>query len=132
MMNVVVLQGRMVKDADMRSTTNGTMVANFCLAVDRDYVKQGEDRKADFINCTAWGKTAEFVGKYFQKGTQMLLKGRIATEQYQDKETGKNRTSTGVTVESVNFCEGKKDAVHGKVEQQEFEPVGDDDEDLPF
>ena len=74
-MNKIMLIGRLVKDPDLRYTQGGTAVANFTLAVNRRFANQSGEREADFINCQAWQKTAEFVANYFKKGQQMALEG---------------------------------------------------------
>ena len=84
-MNKVVLLGRLTKDVDVRYTqTNNIMVASFSLAVNRRFAKEGEERQADFINIVAWNKTAEFCSKYFKKGQQVGVVGRLQTRNYED------------------------------------------------
>lgn len=106
MLNVVALVGRLVADPELKTTQSGNSVCTFRVAVDRSYVPQGEERQADFITVTAWRKTAEFVSKYFQKGSMISVQGRLETRQYQDKN-GNNRTSTEVLASQVSFCGGK-------------------------
>ena len=103
MLNVVALMGRLVADPELKTTQNGNSVCTFRIAVDRSYVSQGEERQADFITVTAWRKTAEFVSKYFQKGSMISVQGRLETRQYQDKN-GNNRTATEVLAAEVGFC----------------------------
>lgn len=103
MLNVVVLTGRLVADPELKTTQSGNSVCTFRVAVDRSYAPQGEERKADFITVTAWRKTAEFVSKYFQKGSMISVQGRLETRQYQDKN-GNNRTATEVLAAEVGFC----------------------------
>lgn len=121
MLNVVALMGRLVYDPELKTTQNGTNVCSFRIAVDRSFTRQGEERKADFIDVTAWRQTAEFVSKYFQKGSMIAVEGSLQTRQYQDK-SGNNRTSTEVLASQVSFCGGKateKPAVHDFDQQTE-------------
>lgn len=121
MLNVVALMGRLVYDPELKTTQNGTNVCSFRIAVDRSFTRQGEERKADFIDVTAWRQTAEFVSKYFQKGSMIAVEGSLQTRQYQDKN-GNNRTSTEVLASQVSFCGGKateKPAVHDFDQQTE-------------
>ncbi len=106
MLNVVALMGRLVYDPELKTTQNGTNVCSFRIAVDRSFARQGEERKADFIDVTAWRQTAEFVSKYFQKGSLIAIEGSLQTRQYQDKN-GNNRTATEVLASQVSFCGGK-------------------------
>lgn len=103
MLNVVALMGRLVADPELKTTQSGNSVCTFRVAVDRSYVPQGEERQADFITVTAWRKTAEFVSRYFQKGSMISVQGRLETRQYQDKN-GNNRTATEVLAAEVGFC----------------------------
>lgn len=106
MLNIVALMGRLVYDPELKTTQNGTNVCSFRIAVDRSFARQGEERKADFIDVTAWRQTAEFVCKYFQKGSMIAVEGSLQTHQYQDKN-GNNRTATEVLASQVSFCGGK-------------------------
>ena len=84
-MNKVILMGRLTRDPEVRYTqTSNTLVASFSLAVNRRFTRPGEERQADFINCVAWNKTGEFVSKYFKKGQQVGVIGRIQTRNYDD------------------------------------------------
>lgn len=103
MLNVVALMGRLVADPELKTTQSWNSVCTFRVAVDRSYAPQGEERQADFITVTAWRKTAEFVSKYFQKGSMISVQGRLETRQYQDKN-GNNRTATEVLAAEVGFC----------------------------
>ena len=104
-MNSAILCGRLTKDPDIKSTEKST-VARFTLAVDRRIKAEGQP-EADFIPCVAFGKTADFVDKYFHKGMKMLLEGRIQTGSYTNKEGAKVYT-TDVIAESVEFAESKR------------------------
>ena len=107
-MNRVVLKGRVAKDPDVKTTQSGQTFTRLTIAVDR-YAKAGEERKADFIPCTAWGNTAQFLAKYFTKGKEILTEGRIQTGSYTDAE-GKKRYTTDVVLDRVEFCGSKTQA----------------------
>ena len=138
-MNRVILIGRMTANPEMRYTQNEKPVASYTLAVDR----QGEG--ADFINCVAWNKNAEFASKYLTKGTKIAAEGRIQTRTYDDKD-GKKVYVTEVVVDRHEFCERKnsessdKGEAHGNVDDlQQFSGVvqfnevqSTPDDDLPF
>lgn len=139
-MNKAILMGRLTRDPDVRyTTTNNTMVVQFALAVNRRFAKEGEERQADFINIVAWDKTAEFCSKYFRKGQQVGIIGRIQTRNYDDKD-GKKVYVTEVVAEEAYFADSKKEADSPFGNQpisnpfatpnNEFKPVTDDD--LPF
>lgn len=117
-MNKAFLKGRLARDPEVRYTQNNTLVATFTIAVNRK-----EKDKADFINCIAWGKTGEFVSKYFKKGQEILAVGRIQVRDY-DKD-GKKVYVTEVIVEEVEFCGSK----NGQVE---VNYVDSPDDSLPF
>ena len=101
-MNHVTLKGRISREPEIKTTASGTQFARLSIAVDR-YAKAGEQRTADFIPCTAWGRTAEFIGKYFTKGKEILAEGRIQTGSYTDKD-GKKIYTTDVVIDRVDFC----------------------------
>lgn len=108
-MNKVILMGRLTRDPEVRYTqTNNTMVATFSLAVNRRFVRQGEERQADFINIVAWGKTAEFCSKYFRKGQQVGVIGRIQTRTWDDDQ-GQKHYVTEVVAEETYFADSKRD-----------------------
>jgi len=107
-LNRVVLKGRVAKDPDVKTTQSGQTFTRLTIAVDR-YAKAGEERKADFIPCTAWGNTAQFLAKYFTKGKEILTEGRIQTGSYTDAE-GKKRYTTDVVLDRVEFCGSKTQA----------------------
>ena len=107
MINKAILMGRLTRDPEIRyTTTNNTAVAQFSLAVNRRFAKEGE-QQADFINIVAWAGTADFVGKYFTKGQQVAVCGRLTTRNYDDKD-GKKVYVTEVTAEEVHFADSKK------------------------
>lgn len=130
-MNSCNLIGRLTREVDVRYTSStNTMVAQFTIAVNRSYVKQGEERQADFITIQAWGKTAEFISKYFKKGQQIGVTGRIETGSYDDKD-GKKVYTTKVIAEHVYFADSRKeDNTNAPFEDGFAAPI--DDSDLPF
>lgn len=128
MLNNVILMGRMTADAELKSTPNGKYVASFSIAVERDYSQNGE-RQTDFINLVAWNKTAEFITNYFNKGDMIAVTGSIQTRQYE--KDGSKRTATEVKVDKASFCGGKTER-REEPKATEFEPLADDDLDLPF
>ena len=106
MINCAVIMGRLVADPELRTTTGGISVTSFCVAVDRNYVKPGEERQADFINVVAWRQTADFVTRYFRKGSMIAVQGSIQTRSYEDK-TGAKRTAVEIVADNVSFCGSK-------------------------
>ena len=109
-MNKVELLGRLPRDPEVRYTqTNNTLVASFSLAVNRRFVRQGEERQADFINIVAWSKLGEFCSKYFKKGQQVAIIGRIQTRTWDDDQ-GQKHYVTEVVAEEAYFAEGRRDA----------------------
>jgi len=140
-MNKVILMGRLTKDPEVKYTqTNNTLVASFPLAVNRRFVKQGEERQADFINIVAWNKTGEFCSKYFKKGQQVGVIGRIQTRNWEDENKVKHYM-TEVVAEEAYFADSKKDGDgsaqsfentfgSGVSESSEFSISGEDE--LPF
>lgn len=108
-MNKVILMGRLTRDPEVRYSQNAqqTAVARFTLAVDRRFKRQGDDQAADFINCVAFGKTAEFAENYLRQGTKVVACGRIQTGSYTNKE-GQRVYTTDVVIEELEFAESKK------------------------
>lgn len=104
-LNVVVLMGRMVADPELKRTQSGVSVSSFRVAVDRSFSK--EERKADFIDVVSWKGTAEFVCKYFHKGSMIALAGSLQTRNYEDKN-GNKRTAYEVVANEVHFAESKE------------------------
>ena len=102
MLNVVVIMGRLVADPELRTTTNGINLARFRIACDRNYSRQSEQRQTDFLDVVAWRQQADFVCKYFQKGSLIIIEGSIQTRQYQDKN-GNNRTGVEIVANNINF-----------------------------
>lgn len=134
-MNSVQLLGRLTRDPDVRYTDGGSTIARFSLAVDRRFKQEGGET-ADFINCIAFGKTAEFIEKYIFKGTKIALNGRIQTGSYANKDGVKVYT-TDVVVENVEFAESKNsnagNSTPAPAPNGDFMSVPDGiDEELPF
>ena len=144
MLNCAVIMGRLTADPELRQTPNGVAVTTFTVAVDRGFVRQGEERKADFINVVAWRQTAEFVSRYFTKGSMIAVQGSIQTRTYDDKN-GLKRYVVEIVADNVSFCGSKSESgtsgaprtpvaaapsfSNGSVD--DFAAMADDD-DLPF
>ncbi len=107
-MNKVILVGRLTKNPELRATTSGVSVCSFTVACDRRFVKQGEERKADFINCIAWRQSGEAIAKYFAQGNRIALEGSIQTRSWTDNE-GKTRYATEVVVDQWEFAQSKSE-----------------------
>ena len=107
-MNKVILMGRLTRDAEVRYSQgeNSTAIARFSLAVDRRFRRDGDEQTADFINCVAFGRTAEFLERFGRKGTKFVLEGRIQTGSYTNKD-GQKVYTTDVVVEDQEFAESK-------------------------
>ncbi len=143
MLNCAVIMGRLTADPELRQTPNGVSVTRFSVAVDRGYVKAGEERKADFINVVCWRQTAEFVTRYFSKGSMIAVQGSIQTGSYE--KDGVKRSTFEIVADNVSFCGSKSESgtnsaprtndgaavsfSNGSVD--DFAAVADDD-DLPF
>lgn len=123
-LNVVTLMGRLTADPELRTTPGGVSVSTFRIAVDRGFSK--EEQKTDFIDLVAWRGTAEFVCRYFRKGSLIAVSGSLQTRSYEDKN-GNRRTAWEVEVNQAHFAGGRE-----KKEQVEDFQVVDDREDLPF
>ena len=148
MINVVVLMGRLTADPELKQTANGASVTSFSIAVDRNFAnKQTGERQTDFINIVAWRQTAEFICKYFRKGSMIAIEGSLQSRGYEDKE-GKKRTVYEVLANNVSFTgsksetgtQGREAAVFdvpatafSSGSDGDFEIVSEqDDDDLPF
>ena len=133
-MNSVQLIGRLTRDPEVRYTDGGVSIARFSLAVERRF-KQENGADADFINIVSFGKTAEFIEKYFHKGMKVALNGRIQTGSYTDKD-GKKVYTTDVIAENVEFCESKQsnaqEAKDSNVNNDFLNVPEEINEDLPF
>lgn len=110
-MNRVILIGRLTADPELRQTQSGVAVCRFTVAVDRKFKnKDTGEKEADFITCQAWRQTAEFVGRYFTKGSMIALEASLRTGKYQDKNhSDVTHYTTDIMVENVEFCGGKKE-----------------------
>ena len=138
-MNKVILMGRLTRDPEIRYSQgeSATCVARFTLAVDRRFKKQGDDQTADFINCVAFGRTAEFAEKYLHQGTKVVGCGRIQTGSYTNKD-GQRVYTTDVVLDEVEFAESKNSSnnnTQGRpspVDANGFMNIQDDLDELPF
>ena len=128
MLNCAVIMGRLTATPELRTTQSGISVTSFTVAVDRSYVRPNEERQTDFINVVCWRQTAEFVTKYFKKGSMIAVQGEIQTRNYEDKD-GAKRTAVEIVADKVSFCGSKQDTQ----EQSGISIDVDDLEDgLPF
>ena len=108
MLNHIVIMGRLTRDPELRYTQSQTPVASFTLAVDRDFGgRDGGEKQTDFIDCVAWRQTAEFVSKYFTKGSMAVVSGRLQIRDWSDRDGGKRR-SAEVVVDNMYFGESKR------------------------
>lgn len=143
-MNKIIILGRLTKDVELRNTQTGNTVASFSLAVNRKFAKEGEERKADFINIVAWNKLAEMISKYVSKGQQLCIAGRLETRTWED-EQGQRHYITEVIAEEVTFVEKAKkqypsdEILNGTStplpdfsEDEEDEGIISNGDDLPF
>ena len=131
MLNHISIMGRLTRDPELRKTPNGTSVASFTLAVDRDFAAQGAEKETDFIDCVAWKGTADFVSGYFFKGSMAVVDGRLQLRDWKDKD-GNKRRSTEVVANRVYFGEGKRNTEPQNQENPGGFTMMDDDSDLPF
>ena len=144
MLNHIVIMGRLTRDPDLRYTQSQLPVVSFTLAVDRDFSgKDGGEKQTDFIDCVAWRSTAEFVNKYFTKGSMAAVSGRLQLRDWTDRE-GSKRRSAEVIVDNIYFGGSKKDNSAASqshpqqshsapaYEQSRFVEMDDGDEELPF
>ena len=127
-MNKLILIGRLTKDPEIRTSGNVT-IAKFSIAVDRRFKRDGEP-EADFFNCTAFNKTAEFIEKYCSKGMKMAVEGRIQNDNYE--KDGVKHYSVSVIVENIEFAESKKSGTSEKKAEETEEFVNVSDDELPF
>lgn len=124
-MNKVILCGRLTAKPELRYTGSNKPYARFTLAVNRPRIKDKE-QEVDFINCIAWRNTAEFVNKYFDKGQEILISGRIQNSTYEDKD-GNKRTNTDIVVEEVKFVGSKKQETKKETTNDVWEDFGNDE-----
>ena len=149
MLNHITIMGRLTRDPELRYTQSQTPVASFTLAVDRDFGgRDGGEKQTDFIDCVAWRQTAEFVSKYFQKGSMAVVSGRLQIRDWTDRDGGKRR-SAEVVVDNIYFGESRRrdggdtrstndyhyDSYQSKpagASASVFSDLSDDDGELPF
>lgn len=129
-MNKVFLTGRLTKDPEITTTSNGKQVCRFGLAVKRRFANDNGEHDADFINCVVWGKQAENCNKYLKKGDKCGIVGAIQTRTYESN--GKKQYATDVVAEEVEFLTIAIKKSEPKAEQPQFEQVAVDDDNLPF
>ena len=137
MLNNINIMGRLTRDPELRRTQNGTAVANFTIACDRDFgPKDGGEKETDFIECVAWKNTAEFVSKYFTKGRMAVVSGRLQIRKWQDKD-GNKRSTAEVVADNVYFGDSKKEESSTAPAAPDLPPcdfgvLTDPDAELPF
>lgn len=141
MLSVIIVKGRFVRDPELRRTGSGTAVASFTLACDRDFKNSDGTRDTDFIDCVAWKNTAEYVSKYFSKGSMAVVKGRLQIRTWTDKEGNKHKAAE-IIADTVEFADSKN--ASGKNEfaappnefaapsDDNFAEMTEDDGQLPF
>ena len=120
MLNVAIVMGRLTRDPELRRTNSGKPVASFTVAVDRDFAPEGQERETDFIDIVAWNGTAEFVEKYFKKGSMIALKGRLQIRSWTDKDGNKRRTAE-IVADNVYFGESTKTQEGSTAHQNGFQ-----------
>lgn len=133
-MNKIVIQGRVCKDIELKSSGNGTECANISVAVDRKYNKDKENKETDFFDVAVFGKQAAFAEKYFHKGDGILISGRMESRKFQDKETGKNRVAWSLIAEEIEFPIGRKSLDSRQTNTYTAPIISEipDGDDLPF
>ena len=137
MLNIVALMGRLAADPELKTTQSGIAVTSFRIAVDRTYQPKDQEKVADWIDVVAWRNTAEFVTRYFHKGSMIAVQGSIQTRSYTGRD-GNKRTAVEVIADNVFFGESKRDSAGGAAKPapsvsaaDDFEEISGDDE-LPF
>lgn len=137
MVNCAVIMGRLVADPELRTTGSGVSVTSFTVAVDRRFANKDEEKQADFIDVVAWRQTADFVCKYFKKGSMIAVQGNIQTRMYEDKD-GNKRKAVEIVADNVSFCGSKSDSAKTENQPTSSTPVTTylnaviDDEETPF
>lgn len=149
MLNNISVMGRLTADPEVRQTPNGVSVCSFTIANDKDFKRDGD--APNWIDCVAWRNNAEFIGKYFKKGSLIVVTGSLQTRQYQDKN-GNNRKATEIVVNQQYFAESKRSAEENQgaafapaqpavqpapvsytsANASDFTVTGDAEDDLPF
>ncbi len=144
MLNSIIIMGRLTADPELRTTSSGLSVSSFSVAVDRNFVRAGEEKKTDFINVVAWRQQADFVTKYFRKGSMIAVQGSLQTRNFEDKN-GNKRVAYEIVADQISFCGSKAESGTGNNDNynnynassynntaaDDFTAVVDDD-DLPF
>jgi single-strand DNA-binding protein len=141
MLNKIEIQGRLVRDPELRATKSDLKVASFRIACDRDFSKS-EEKVTDFVDCVAWRSKGEFICRNFHKGDMILVSGRLQIRPWETKE-GEKRYATEIVVEDTYFCGGKKDSANNQAAAFEDADISDDelpwgdkadvgDDELPF
>lgn len=141
-LNKTILGGRLTSDIELKQTPSGVSVCSFTLAVNRRYQKEGEQQQTDFINCVAWRNTAEFISRYFRKGSSLCIVGNIQTRTWTDQNNQK-RYATEVIVDEALFVDSKSEGGQAQPdvyipEETYTTPIADfearfgTDDDLPF
>lgn len=130
-MNIIAIKGRLVRDPEIRQTQSGVSVTNITVAVDRSYSAGGE-KQTDFFDCVFWRQGADFVGKYFKKGKEIIVTGEMQSRKWQDKD-GNNRISWEIQNARAEFCGGKgENTQQEKQNVSDYAVVDDSAEDIPF
>ena len=149
MLNNISVMGRLTADPEVRQTPNGVSVCSFTIANDKDFKREGD--APNWIDCVAWRNNADFIGKYFKKGSLIVVTGSLQTRQYQDKN-GNNRKATEIVVNQQYFAESKRASEEGQgaayapaqqsaqsapvsyasANASDFTVTGDAEDDLPF
>ena len=129
-MNIIAIKGRLVRDPEIRQTQSGVSVTNITVAVDRSYSAGGE-KQTDFFDCVFWRQGADFVGKYFKKGKEIIVTGEMQSRKWQDKD-GNNRISWEIQNAHAEFCGGKSENSAPAEPSSGFAELDDTDISLPF
>ena len=130
-MNIIAIKGRLVRDPEIRQTQSGVSVTNITVAVDRSYSAGGE-KQTDFFDCVFWRQGADFVGKYFKKGKEIIVTGEMQSRKWQDKD-GNNRISWEIQNARAEFCGGNgENTQQEKQNVSDYAVVDDSAEDIPF
>jgi single-strand DNA-binding protein len=130
MLNHITIMGRIGTDIELRRTGNGVAVASFTVACDRDF-KSGGEKETDWIDCVAWRQTGEFIQKYFAKGRVIVVSGRLQVRSWEDKD-GKKRKTSEIVVDNAYFGDSKSTTDNNVGHKQNFAPIEEADEGLPF
>lgn len=147
MLNSVIMMGRLTADPELRQTPQNVNVCSFTIAVERSFVKQGEQRQSDFFDVVAWRGQADFVSRFFRKGQMIAVQGRMETRVYDDKN-GVRRKAYTIVADGLHFADSKKEESSGNsnggnhsvftspeyptTPAQDFQEITTDDDDFPF